>query len=267
MTKTSRLLRHAATNRPLAQNPAHKLAQSHALEIYPADAIYTFIPKNACSTMRVSVALANGAIASLEEGHFIHRNNPTWRAELRALATARYTFAILRCPFARLLSCYLDKIVNRHPPMWQLLDEIDRAVEPEALTFRRFVDVLAESRQVRFDIHWRPQVDFLVYETYDDLFDMADMAGAAATLRDRIGFEVVDARGLTGHGTDGLAVAPGLGPDTPPLDLLIARRDGHMPYPRAMYDEPLVAAVHKHYAADIALMTRTFGAASVMVPG
>ena len=40
-------------------------SKNHTLSIYSIDAIYTLIPKNACSTMRYSIALANGFISGM----------------------------------------------------------------------------------------------------------------------------------------------------------------------------------------------------------
>lgn len=100
---------------PLAQNHSHQLAQSHALCIYESDAIYSFIPKNACSTMRLSIARANGCIRKIKDFNWIHKNNSTFSASLSELAKARYSFVFLRDPFSRLVSVYFDKIVSRDP--------------------------------------------------------------------------------------------------------------------------------------------------------
>ena len=92
------------------------MAASHALKIYKTGAIDTFIPKNACSTMRLSVAIANCCIADASGFEWIHNNNDTFRANLEDLIRATYTFVILRDPFVRLASCFLDKIVPRLVP-------------------------------------------------------------------------------------------------------------------------------------------------------
>src|SRR5918999_530628 len=123
-----RTLRYAgASTKPLAQNIQHAWAQQYALKVYRANAIYSFIPKNACSTMRLSLALANGCIKSAAEFNWIHHNNPTFRATLQDLAIADYTFVILRCPYARLASCFLDKFVGKYPVAWQFYDVTGRS--------------------------------------------------------------------------------------------------------------------------------------------
>ena len=97
---------------PLDSNVQHKFAAQHALNIYKSQSIYTFIPKCACSTMRLSLALANGLISDVKNYNWIHSNNSTFCANLSELVKAKFTFVILRNPFLRLASTYLDKIVN-----------------------------------------------------------------------------------------------------------------------------------------------------------
>ncbi|TAL45777.1 MAG: hypothetical protein EPN89_11775, partial [Methylovulum sp.] len=70
----------------LSKNQQHQFAQGHALRIYNSNSIYSFIPKNACSTMRVSLAIANGCIADTDkldelDFNWIHNNNDTFRAD------------------------------------------------------------------------------------------------------------------------------------------------------------------------------------------
>lgn len=57
----ARLLRWASeTNASLSTNFQHTFAARHALLHWPSGAVATFIPKNACSTLRLSLAVANG---------------------------------------------------------------------------------------------------------------------------------------------------------------------------------------------------------------
>ena len=66
--------------------------------------------------MRLSLAFYNGCVDDTADFGWIHSNNATFRADLASLAGASYTFVILRCPYARLASGYLDKIVAGKPP-------------------------------------------------------------------------------------------------------------------------------------------------------
>jgi hypothetical protein len=250
----NRRLRHASKLfQGLAQNPAHSFSAGYALSIYASDAIYTFIPKNACSTMRYSLALANGAIDGPEHFNWIHSNNNTFRASLRDLARATYTFVILRDPFLRLASCYLDKMVDQNDPAWSYYRLLNYEQQPADLTFRQFVTQLKPV--VRANEHWRPQTDFLVYQTYDNIFCFEKFEEVKTVLQERIGFTVRDARSLTKHGTDQYAaIEPGqCFADVSAFDLLCSKRSGKVPRLQDLYDEEIVRQVRALYAEDIEL--------------
>ena len=50
---------------PSSQNDLFAFSSEHALSIYPINAIYNFIPKNACSSLRYSIAVANGFLEDI----------------------------------------------------------------------------------------------------------------------------------------------------------------------------------------------------------
>jgi hypothetical protein len=252
-----RMLRHTRGNlQTLAQNAAHEFAARYALSIYAADAIYSFIPKNACSTMRYTLGIANGTIAGPEHFNWIHANNTTFQASLRDLAKAKYTFVILRDPYLRIASCYLDKIVDQTEVAWRYHSLTDYQTAPAVLTFRTFVKGLKS--QLRGNEHWRPQLDFLVYERYDDFFSLEAFSDAVSALRNKIGLEVRDARGLTKHGADRFEPLASEEPfaDKPAHAIATLKREGKMPRIAQMYDASLIAEIGEMYAADIAFYTQ-----------
>jgi hypothetical protein len=256
----TRILRYSgASNAALAQNHLHAHAASFALSFYARDAVYSFIPKNACSTMRYSLALANGAIEGPSQFTWIHANNNTFRASLRELARAEYTFVILRDPFLRLASCFLDKIVDQTHVAFKLRELTNYARQPYDFTFREFVNLLPT--YLRADEHWRPQVDFLVYKTYDDAFAFEAFPAAVKTLKKRIGLVVHDARGLTKHGADQYKTIKGDAgvADLPAFDLLALKRAGKAPPLVNFYDRKLIDLVAALYADDIALYRQWTG--------
>ncbi len=261
----ARLLRHARQqNLPLAGNATHKFAAAHALVCYPSDTVYSFIPKNGCSTLRLSLAIANGCIAGPEDWLWIHANNATFAASLRDLATARFTFVVLRCPYARLASVFLDKIVGRQHEFWQLRRLEGDRPDPESFSFRDFVAVLDNPARLRANIHWRPQADFLVYEDYDAWYALEAFAAAAPEIEARAGFTVTDARPLTRHGTDRFRPVETAGfADMPMAAIEQMQRDGENPTHAALYDAALVAGAARLYANDIRLYTEQFGPAGL----
>ena len=251
----------------LQKNSAHQFAAQHALCIYPSSAIYSFIPKNACSTLRLSLAITNGCIESTKDFNWIHNNNATFSADLKSLLTARYTFTVLRCPYARLASVYLDKIVDRNVQAWQIIELTQREFDAEDLTFNAFVHLLKRSSVLKSNKHWRPQTDFLVYKHYDDYFCLEKFSTAANTLNEKIGLSVVDARPLTKHGIDGLnLISKGDFSDTPPAEIRLMKAMGQCPKPSTLYTNRLIEIVREKYKADLELYVSLFGPKNLMFP-
>ena len=249
-----RVFRYAAdTNAPLPQNAPHMHAANYALSIYPSDAVYSFIPKNACTTLRYSLALAHGAIEDESKFSWIHDNNQTFRATLPELVRARYAFVILRDPFLRLASCFLDKFVDQTAVALSFERSQNQPGSRHDLTFRDFVASLGAL--LRADEHWRPQVDYLVYKTYDDVFCLEDFGVAVSTLKAKIDFDVHDARRLSRHGADQYEAIAGddCAADLSAFDLLALKRTGKAPQLRKFYDAGLVDKVAALYADDLAL--------------
>lgn len=266
---TARRLRHTrGTLTKLAGNAEHGFAAEQALVHYPSGAIYTFIPKNACSTMRVSLAIANGCIADTGDWNWIHLNNRTFAASsLREIVMAPYSFVILRCPWRRLASVFMDKLVDRQGEFWFLHEIEAHSLDPDTFTFRRFVELIARPGMVKRNIHWRTQGDYLVYEDYDDWFCLEDFGGAAARLHDKIGLELVDARALTQHGTGHLEKLPaGNWADTPIAELDRLKRGGQGPEYRDLFDDFLRDTVWRIYHEDVALYRDRFGADRLLFP-
>ncbi len=265
---STRLLRHTpGTTAALGQNPAHRFANQHALVHYASEAVFTFIPKNACTSLRVSLAVANGAIATVDDWTWVHKNNGTFSATLSELARAPTTAVMLRCPFRRLASAFLDKIVSRSGELWTLRSKSRDAIDPDRLTFRAFVDWLAKPGYLRADQHWRPQVDFLVYDRYDHVFSMADLVSFADHFESVTGQPFVDARGLSCHTTSAMDRLEGAcHADTPLVDLLVAKSRGALPDARTLYDEAIAARVAHLYEEDLALHRDLLGQAALLFP-
>ena len=255
----SRLLKYAQSdNCNLRLNERHQTAASHALKVYRSEAIYSFIPKNACSTMRLSLAIANGCIADASGFKWIHQNNDTFLADLGDLIQARYTFVILRDPFARLASCFLDKIVAQRGPARALRAMVAPDLALDEITFAAFVDYLADPTVLSGDMHWRPQSDFLVYDRYDDYFAVENFAAAISAIKDRAGLEVKDARPWTAHGLDRYRFLPAAvdHSNTPAIEIARLKSEGWCPDPRSLYTRRIGDAVARLYGDDLRLTRR-----------
>lgn len=261
-----RFLRYSAANyEALEKNDKHSFAQKHSLNIYQSNSIYSFIPKNACSTMRTSIAYANGCIDNPQDFNWIHQNNQTFSASLSELIRADYTFVILRCPYARLASVYLDKFVSKYPPAWNFYHLIDREVDLDNLSFADFVNCLPKKAVHKGNIHWRSQVDFLVYQEYDDYFCLENFSEATKILKEKINLNIIDARKLTNHGVDNLTLIDNEDfSQTKTFDILKLKKEGYCPSPKSLYSKDIISKVGKLYREDIAFYQQHFDKSYLM---
>jgi hypothetical protein len=211
--------------------------------------------------MRLSLAMANCCIPDASCIDWIHDNNETFQASLEDLVAARYTFVILRDPFARLASCFLDKIVSKSLPAHRLRDLTKGPLDLDKMSFADFVELLGDEAVLAGNMHWRPQTDFLVYDHYDDYFSVENLGGAAAAISDRAALEICDARPLTAHGLDRFELLP-INIDhsgTPVGEIAGLKLNGCCPDPRSLFTNPLIVRVAQIYASDMALYAETIG--------
>lgn len=265
--KMSRKLRHiSGTQCNLRHNKNFQHSLRHTLELYDANAIFTWIPKNACSTMRYSVAIANGFINSEKDVNWIHDNSHTFNANLNSLVTAKYTFVILRCPYSRLTSTFLDKFVTQSPDAFRYYTHTNRTINLLHLTFRKFVKSLNTPSILKNNIHWRPQVDFLIYENYDDYFSHENFDYIEDTLLKKINFQIKDARQLTKHSITSLipVKANEINADMPVIELMNMKNEGKIVPYLSLYDNAIFDTVSKLYSADIELYISKFGEDNLM---
>ena len=265
-----RLIKTIGSTQEIHQNEPHSFAANHALYHYASNSIYTFIPKNACTSLRYSLALANGTIGGPDDFHWIHANNQAFAAgTLKELLQAQYTFIFLRNPFTRLASYFLDKLAWQPGFASDLSYEGARRLFPkptEDLSFRTFVNTLwSHPEKLEQDEHMRPQIDFLVYEDYDDWFSLEDYSEAVRIIKDRIGLEIIDTRALSSHTSHSLTASTEDGlADRPVRELQEMRRSGYTPSANKLYDEDLAFKVASLYYSDIALYCHRIGKTASM---
>ncbi len=258
--KRGRLLRHARLGHAnVRNNSSYAFSHLHALSIYPLNAIYTFIPKNACSTMRFSIALANGFVRDIGDINWIHHNNATFVATKREIATADYTFVILRCPYRRVASCFLDKFVRgKGQPDGTRIGSLPQS-------FHDFLTMIRSQERHAMNQHWRNQSDFLHYETYDDVFSLEAFPHAIDTLRDR-GLAIYDTRATLRHDLAGFLQVEENCTHLTVNDLRQMMRQGRAPSYSSMFGEAERRLVRQTYADDIKLYSAHFGTANLLFP-
>ena len=263
----NRRLRFARlSNGNLQHNGLHAFAHRRALAVYGISAVYTYIPKNACSTLRYSLAIHNGYLWPGDDPEWIHENNATFVADRRLLAEAAYTFVVLRCPYRRLVSAYLDKVVGASVLARVLVARSNAPEDLEAVTagdlhalsFADFARICLSPPSGAIDSHWYPQVNCLVYEDYDDWFSVEAFDKATETLARR-GLAVHDTRDRIAHSTAGLDKIGGDFAKVPAGEIYRMRQAGKVPHYESLYDEETRAVVAENYASDIALYRDKLG--------
>ena len=265
-----RILRYgtASPDSLLARNSSHMYAHRHALRIFESNSIYTMIPKNACSSLRLSIAVANGVLSGAEDIEWIHLNNTTFAASLADLMLARFTFVVLRCPYARLASCFLDKFVGNSPETAKYAHALGEQVSIEDLSFRDFCLSLGEANMLTANIHWAPQVNFLVYKDYDAYYCVERFGDAIAALPEKAGLPVIDTRPVTRHGLERFRHRPRSEhySDATIRDLRKLRELGECPEPASLYDDKIISIIQGLYAEDLTLYNEKFPGLSLFAP-
>lgn len=253
--KVRRLRFTSPSNANLINNNSFQFAKKHALNIYPSNTIYTLIPKNACTSLRASIATANGFFDTSDNLkdriNWIHNNTYTFSAQIRELLRADYTFTILRCPFSRLASLFLDKFVDITPVAWNFYRNSNNAYPPETINFHKFIDLLQEQPHLRTsDIHWRCQTDFLIFKEYDDYFNFDNFSLIEPILENKIDLKLVDTRDITHHGKTKYRKLDGDYSQMSTADLKLLKNSGSLPSDASLYTPELKEKVFKLYESD-----------------
>lgn len=180
----------------LKVNQDHIFALKFTSLHYNSNTVCTWIPKNACSNLRYSIAKENGAIGSLEEIEWIHQNNETFCASNKEILLANYSFIILRNPFKRLLSFFCDKLCHEGTNSDLSYESAKKLFGSGSETsFIDFINFIWQNPESIYkDIHTRPQVDYLVYRDYDDYFSLENYAKAKEKILIKTGIGLVDVR-------------------------------------------------------------------------
>lgn len=195
-----------------------------------ARVLYCPIGKNACTFLKSQMA----RISALKDSDFILKNIHVvtdlattglqlsdYAPETAAAMIADPAFvriAMLRDPFERLLSAYIEKFVlgRGHPANIAHTSSItdlvykERGQDPDygrGITFAEFVGMLVRQPAEALDTHWRPQHLYLAGISYDRIFRFDEMNQLVDLLEARSGLKLPrQARNATGSG-EGLPVS------------------------------------------------------------
>lgn len=259
------------------------VASSHAVHITGANSVYSYIPKNACTTMRYAISANNlGARAvPMDRVHQTIQNSVASKQQIR---DATYRFTILRCPWERLASLFLDKFVEGKRTGRAIRINADKSqyswprstfqralyraglrpyIDPRIFSFREFVSLISEPRALAIDHHWTPQAEFDLCREgypYSEIFGFHELSSAFKRIEVKTGLKIIDTRSMTGHGTEKLSkVSSGTFADLS-LDALKAMKDeGEVPDYKNLYDDETASRVRRMYTEDIDWIRSCFG--------
>ena len=249
----ARLLRNARLeSSTVGQNKLYAFSLEHSLSIYPLDAVYTFIPKNACSTLRYSIAIANGFLGNISDINWIHQNNPTFMSTQREVALASYTFVVLRCPYTRIASCFLNQVVDGK------FNSYDQMGNKLSGNFHDFLSVIKSQQRSERDQHWRNQSDFLHYERYAEYFSLESFPEAINSLGAR-GFTVYDTRATLKHDLSNMKRVDGDFSKMNEVELKKMKEEGCAPSYKSMFGDVEIELANDIYNDDINLYKSHFG--------
>jgi hypothetical protein len=143
---------------------------------------YTYIPKNACTTIKKTLGIADGGLNINDDPH--NRDGLKTFSANNILNSTK--LIVLRNPFKRLVSAFLDKIAT---PQQQLVGfegnknifksqgkkehEINNLIKSNTTaTFLEFVQYLSKTPDIYLNEHWRSQSSFFLLDEYDLIFPL-----------------------------------------------------------------------------------------------
>ena len=242
----------------LNENKLHSFTKAFCARHLKSNAICTWIPKIACSNLRYSIAVSNGLISGPSDIGWIHANNDSLGASNSELLNADYTFVILRNPFKKLLSYYLDKICNYtiNIEYDQSYDFANKLFNSEMNpSFNDFVNTLWERPDLLDqDIHTKKQCDFLIYKAYDDYFSIEAYEETIESIKNKTGLLIHDVRDInTIRTTKGLKESNDFAHTLNANEIRKLIQEGKKPNPLQMYTPEMAKKTAALYLPDILL--------------
>lgn len=196
----------------LNENKDFKFALEHTLYEPKSKCLATFIPKNGCTSLRYSFAIANNLISSPKDIDWVHSNNKSMNANLENIQNSLYTFAVLRNPYERLASAFWNKFISVENDHFEeeLSGQIFREIfncekEVESVdSFKNFINILWENPSlISKDEHLRHQTDFLLLSNYNNYFSLKNFQELQKIVLKKTGLIITDTRNITNHTTFG----------------------------------------------------------------
>ncbi len=257
-----------------------KALEPHYLVSHKHQLIYCNISKNATQLFRTMIVEHSDDKDKFHQ--FIKQSNSTVNEYLLRNDTGvritdysylnapeYFKFVILRNPFERLVSAYIDKFVKNEMPQpfaHPVIKDVHRylGIEPDlrkGITFNHFIKYLATTKNDMYlDTHWRPQHSFLglgLFKKFDFIGQFENLDLVIEYLENKFGFKiqtqnVSHSKHITRYGNmNANEKFHNLYPEQ------LRTLDG-FPKARQLYSPQLEELVRKRYAEDIAIYEQEF---------
>lgn len=128
--------------------------------------VYLNNPKVACSSIKTLLwsQIQNVPPLSIKYEHVIEGSPFEDDPAKLAWAEKAYVFSVVRNPFTRVVSAYLDKIRKREVHQWDPFARRHGLPLDQTISFDLFIELMATDKPALSDPHWCPQVLGLLHE-------------------------------------------------------------------------------------------------------
>ncbi len=217
---------------------------------------YTYIPKNACSSLKLTLGVSEGWLRPSDDPHSIAVYDRV-RGKVFGRKIVYPRILVLRDPGHRAASAFLDRFSKEFDSAASQFAR-RRGAFPrqsiESITFRDFVALLVRLARPRMDPHWRPQADFLSGE-YSHVYMLSGIDALYEMLEGQ-GVPRLDYRP---HATSRYLPLGDFAGDIPVVELRHLRAQGIVPKPDELIDERIARELGIVYGDDYVQMRRWFG--------
>jgi tetratricopeptide (TPR) repeat protein len=231
--------------------------------------VYCSIPKNACTLFKnMIVEHSDLCMGYRQSGLNIHEfigKNKSFLTEnlLENLNSSEYfKFAVLRNPFERLVSAYLDKFAKHLDPesfCHEVISQVHQSlgIEPnieKSITFSQFVHYVAETEDSQLNDHWRPQSNFIGFVKFDSIGQFENLDLLIDEFQDK--FKIQITKEVSPHITNYQEFNDDLEfHNLYPQEL---RMLSGLPKAKQLYTPELKQIVRERYSRDVELYEKTF---------